>query len=115
MGLGCRAWGGVSPPHTPRPTPNTRLRLARQPRPAAHHRPPHQSPDDDVERLSQTLQLLQEFAGGNDEVELVIVASRTERVEMELPTLRPRYTPNLHQRLEELLGAQALRVEALAG
>ncbi len=49
---------------------------------------------------------------GEDEVSLTII-SDSERIRLDLPNVAVSYSPELHQRLAELVGEKNLRLESL--
>jgi DNA polymerase-3 subunit alpha len=66
---------------------------------------------EDVKRLTSTMETLK-ISPGEDEVSLAVVSS-TERVRLDLPNVAVSYSPELHQRLAELVGEKNLRLESL--
>ncbi|MBN2100130.1 MAG: DNA polymerase III subunit alpha [Dehalococcoidia bacterium] len=65
----------------------------------------------DLERLSSTMETLKSHPG-EDEVSLTII-SNSERIRLDLPNVAVRYSPELRQRLAELVGEKNLRLESL--
>jgi len=66
---------------------------------------------EDLKRLTRTVETLKSYPG-KDEVTLTIISS-TERVRLDLPNVTISYSPELHQRLAELVGEKNLRLESL--
>jgi hypothetical protein len=66
---------------------------------------------EDLKLLTRTLETLKSHPG-KDEVTLTIISS-TERVRLDLPDVTISYSPELRQRLAELIGEKDLRLESL--
>jgi DNA polymerase-3 subunit alpha len=66
---------------------------------------------EDLERLTSTVEALKSHPG-EDEVSLTII-SDSERIRLDLPNVAVSYSPELHQRLAELVGEKNLRLESL--
>ncbi len=66
---------------------------------------------EDLERLTGTVETLKSHPG-EDEVSLTII-SDSERIRLDLPNVAVAYSPELHQRLAELVGEKNLRLESL--
>ena len=64
---------------------------------------------EDAHRLREAVRTLLEYPG-SDRVQLEI-STAGKRVLMDLPVVSTGYTPELHQRLEEMLGAGSVQVE----
>ena len=66
---------------------------------------------EDLERLTSTVETLKSHPG-EDEVSLTII-SDSERIRLDLPNVAVSYSPELHQRLAELVGERNLMLESL--
>ncbi|HEX5417678.1 MAG TPA: DNA polymerase III subunit alpha [Chloroflexota bacterium] len=67
--------------------------------------------DEDVKLLGQISVILNEHAGGSDQVEMTIVGDG-HRVDLEWPNCQVQWDRQLDRKLAALLGPQAVRVEA---
>jgi DNA polymerase-3 subunit alpha len=65
--------------------------------------------DSDIASLRRLIEVLNVFPG-DDEVNLSIV-NQEQVVHLQLPNMRSRYCPELHQRLAELVGEDGIRLE----
>ena len=65
----------------------------------------------DLQLLQNLFAVLMKHNKGDDQIELCIAANGHERVELELPHVRLRYSKQLHEELVELVGPDMINVE----
>ena len=67
----------------------------------------------DVEQINRIGVVLHEYAGGTDQVELILSGASRPRVELEWPSLKIRWDRQLQRKLESVLGQDSVRIESI--
>jgi DNA polymerase-3 subunit alpha len=67
----------------------------------------------DIEQLNRVGALVNEYAGGNDLVELMLIGGSKPRIELEWPSLKIRWDRQLHRTLAGVLGSGSVQLDNL--